>query len=111
MITPTVGRQVWYWRHHENEVFARDTQPEAATVVYVHNDRLVNLQVIDHNGAARPQLSIPLRQPEDYVAPEGSYCEWMPFQKGQAKRQEIDELPGARTVIPAPMTETADKID
>jgi hypothetical protein len=49
MIQPTIGRQVWFWKYTPTE----GEQPEAATVVYVHNERLVNLQVIDHDGHAR----------------------------------------------------------
>lgn len=84
MIKPTIGRQVWFWQFgHTTE----GEQPQAATVCYVFSDRMVNLQVIDHNGIARAMTSVPLRQSED-EAPVGSYCEWMPYQKAVASGQQ-----------------------
>lgn len=90
VITPTIGRQVWFWNAAPSN---REEQPCAATVVYVWNDRMVNLQVIDHGGEARSRTSVPLRQPED-PTPGGMFCEWMPFQVGQAKAQEAEKAPG-----------------
>jgi hypothetical protein len=84
MIVPTIGRQVWYWPAKPPAPLKPVTQPLAATVCFVHSDRMVNLQVIDPNGNASPASSVTLRQPED-EAPQGAYCEWMPFQVGQAK--------------------------
>lgn len=89
VITPTIGRKVWF---HPNgatllngATFADfGAQPLDATVAYVWGDRMVNLQVIDHAGTPHPVTSVPLRQPDD-PAPVWFYCEWMPFQVGQAK--------------------------
>lgn len=94
MIKPTIGRQVWFWGVKPTDA----EQPQAATVCYVWNDRMVNLSVIDHNGGITPHHSVTLRQPED-PAPNSIHCEWMPFQIGQAKAQEptpsqVAELPG-----------------
>jgi hypothetical protein len=90
MITPTIGRQVWYWPRtpepHE--------QPCAATVAYVHDERHVTLQVVDHEGRARPESNVLLRQPEDLAPLDGEYCEWMPFQVGQAKAQASEKTGG-----------------
>jgi hypothetical protein len=86
VITPTIGRQVWFWPL--KRLIEPPTQPLAATVCFVHNDRCVNLQLIDHNGNAIPALSVVLRQPED-ERPEYAYCEWMPYQVGQARAQEV----------------------
>jgi hypothetical protein len=84
MIQPTISRQVWFWRDQRS-----DAQPEAATIAYVHNNWLVNLQVIDHNGNARSETSVHLYQGDnDVPAPNGKFCEWMPYQKGQAARTE-----------------------
>lgn len=94
MITPTIGRQVWYFRHDSGP----GDQAEAATVVYVHNERMVNLQLIGHSGDARAVTSVLLRQPED-EKPESNYCEWMPYQKGQAARTEAVEQ-ALRTGLP-----------
>lgn len=85
IIPPTIGRQVWFWRDGVER--KPDLQPEAATVCYVQGDSMVNLQVIGHNGIARSEVDVSLRQPGD---PEwsGRHAEWMPFQKGQARAQE-----------------------
>lgn len=88
MIKPTIGRQVWFWRRPKARQEPNE-QPQAATVCYVWNDRMVNLSVIDHNGGITPVTSVPLRQPEDNE-PEGLHCEWMPFQVGQAKAAEAE---------------------
>lgn len=91
MIEPTIGRQVWFWATHGA------AQPQAATVCFVHHNRLVNLQVIDHTGSARPAANVTLRQPEDSI-PFGEFAEWMPFQKGQAAKTEQLERAGAAAV-------------
>lgn len=83
MIKPTIGRQVWYW--HLGPI--PRTQPEAATVAYVHSDTLVNLQVISHQGFARSETSVQLCQ-GDGDLPSSKCCEWMPYQKGQAVKTE-----------------------
>lgn len=91
MIKPTIGRQVWFWRAGAvlpaDDITLAD-QPEAATVCYVCGDSLVNLQVIDRNGIPRAETSVSLRQPDDPPWHTTPFCEWMPFQKGQAARTE-----------------------
>jgi hypothetical protein len=78
MIKPTIGRKVWFWRSGAD--VTRD-QPEDATIVFVHNDTLVNLHVIDHNGVARAVTSMSLRQPEYPELIENTPCaQWMPYQ-------------------------------
>lgn len=96
MITPTPGRVVWYRPdpHAAESGFARPFNPEtplAAIVAYVHGDRMVNLTVFDANGVPHPRTSVVFFQEGDPVVPSGSYCEWMPFQKGQAARTEAAE--------------------
>lgn len=93
MIKPTVGRVVWYQPHFSDDtlrVFSNN-QPLAAHVAYVHNDRLVNLMVIDPNGNPQPRTSVVLLQEGDARDVETSFCEWMPFQIGQAKRYEEEK--------------------
>lgn len=100
IIAPTIGRKVWYWPSDYDKHLHLDTHPgflhtaiEAfddkqacdATVVYVHGDRCVNLQVVDHNGNVHKRCSVTLAQPGDAVPDAGGYAEWMPFQVGQAK--------------------------
>lgn len=85
MITPTIGRVVWYRpASHDGD------QPLCALVTYVHSDTMVNLAVFDPNGNPFAATSVPLRQDDD-PAPAGSYAEWMPYQKGQAAKAEALE--------------------
>lgn len=89
MIKPTVGRVVWYTPvDNAPEGVNHKGQPFAAIVTYVFHDRMVNLAVFDHNGVAQSRTSVPLVQ-EGEQPPNGSpYCEWMPYQIGQAKKHE-----------------------
>ena len=87
MITPTVGRVVWFVPDAQDTI-PRSDQVLAAIIAYVHSDALVNLAVIDCNGTMHPRTSVTLIQDG---AKEGSYCTWMPFQKGQAAKTEALE--------------------
>jgi hypothetical protein len=91
MIKPTVGRVVWFWPRVESisrefNFNAGLNQPCAAMVVAVWGDRCVNLSVLDHAGVHHAFGSVPLRQEGD-DAPVCDYCEWMPYQIGQAKKE------------------------
>ncbi len=87
VITPTVGRVVWFHPAPGGDGGLNNysRQPMAAQVCYVLGDRMVNLSVTDHAGQVVPRTSVTLRQDGDPV-PTGSYCEWMPYQLGQAKK-------------------------
>jgi len=83
MITPTVGRIVW---------FQDGVRPaQAAIITHVWSDVMVNLCVFDPNGIPFAKTSITLVQ--DYMtSPSGTpFCEWMPYQKGQAAKTEAVE--------------------
>lgn len=95
VIVPTVGRKVWFypgggmWPAGMQVFPGTDydggvQQPLDATIVYVHDDRLVNLRVIDHAGHAFPVRSVQLVQPGDECCGAGHRAEWMPFQVKQA---------------------------
>jgi hypothetical protein len=60
----------------------------AAIITHVHHDRLVNLAVFDANSHLHPRTSVPLVQEGDPKPEAGGYCEWMPYQKGQASKYE-----------------------
>lgn len=79
IIPPTVGRVVWYYEHGA-------AAPQAAIVAYVHSDRCVNLGVFDPNGHVVGRTSVPLVQEGDAAPERGSYCRWMPYQLGQARK-------------------------
>lgn len=85
MIKPTIGRVVWY-----HPPFTPDSGSNertlAAIVCHVWSDTCVNLAVFDANGVASNQTSVFLFQ-GDSERPSSCYCEWMPYQIGQAKSQ------------------------
>lgn len=89
--TPTVGRIVHY-TPHRTEPIAKGGGKLAAIVTHVWSVNLVNLTVFDANGIPTGRTSVPLLQ-EGTPAPEqGFYCEWMPYQKGQAaKTEELEQ--------------------
>lgn len=103
MIKPTVGRKVWY-RPSLNDLQGpipmymvghpnTEPQPLDATVLAVWGDRCINVQVLDITGKAFTKTSVLLLQEGDPTpkTPEGNevfgYCEWMPYQVGQAAKQ------------------------
>jgi len=86
MIKPSIGRVVWFTESQAARK-ANNGQPFAAIVTYVHSDSLVNLAVFDANGGCIPKTSVFLHQPEDDT-PQNYYCEWMPYQVGQAAKTE-----------------------
>ena len=97
VIAPTIGRRVWYWPSQEdflspqyevNMGSLNANQAFDAGVIFVHNERTVNLLVTDHLGHSHARGSVELWQ-GDMDRPSGAYCEWMPFQKGQAKADAV----------------------
>lgn len=91
IIPPTIGRKVWFRpngaAHLNGAIYANHmpSQPMDATIVCVWGERMVNLAVLDHDGGMHSVRSVPLVQPGDPI-PQGFYCEWMPFQVGQAAK-------------------------
>lgn len=82
MIRPTIGRVVWYHPGPNDPPSVDATQPHAALISHVDNDRQVNLFVIDSEGAPYARKSVKLAQDDD--KPEAGGAQWMPFQVGQA---------------------------
>lgn len=93
MIKPTVGRVVWYHpgAGADSYMVRNGADPMAAIVTAVHSDTLVNLVVFDANGIPNSRTSVRLIQEGEGVEPSDRYCEWMPFQKGQAAKTEHAE--------------------
>ena len=89
MIKPTIGRRVWYWPNTNSAaggfVYSDASQPLDAGIAYVHNDRLINISVADQNGVMHSRTSVQLAQEGDDRPVNGGFCEWMPYQVGQAK--------------------------
>lgn len=95
MIEPTVGRIVLF-HPHVNDGGDPNGQPHAAIVTHVHHDRLINLTVFNENGSIYAKQNVQLVQDEDPFPTDGSYAEWMAFQKGQATKTDsvtVDLLP------------------
>jgi len=92
MTMPTVGRRVWLIiRDGCPAPFARHgDQPHDAGIAFVWHEHLVNISVSDHNGYPQSLTSVHFRQPgeDEPVAPY--WCEWMPYQIGQAKKDEAE---------------------
>lgn len=78
MIEPTIGRVVYYFEGNVNPGEPAEV-PQAATIAYVHDTRMVNLSVVNHSGFQSGMTSIVLVQPGDGL-PSGPRCEWMPYQ-------------------------------
>lgn len=91
IIIPTVGRVVWFYpaSNTAESGFVRNESggPYAAIIARVWSDKLVNLTVFDANGTPHGRTSVALVQGDD-AAPDCAFCGWMPFQKGQAARQD-----------------------
>lgn len=80
MITPTVGRVVWYFDHNGKG-------PMAAIIASVKTDGVLNLGVFAEDGTTFPVTDVTLVQ-EDSEIPASDYCKWMPYQVGQAQKTE-----------------------
>lgn len=96
MIKPTVGRVVWYTPHVDSDARWDKEQPLSASIAYVHGDRCVNIAYIDQAGVSHPSTSVKLLQDGDAKPESGCYCEWMPYQKGQAAKTEQLEAAAAQ---------------
>ena len=97
IIKPTVGRKVWFMPGNETQFTDAmgcpvkpkiiSGQPMDATIVYVWGDRMVNLLVVDHIGNPFSLTSVTLVQESDAYIPANRHCVWMPYQKGQARKE------------------------
>ena len=88
MIKPTVGRGVWY-RMQKPKM--PEEQPHAAIITFVHDDRRVNITYFGRNGSPFGRTGILLIQDGDEIPEQTAFCEWMPYQKGQAAKTEALE--------------------
>lgn len=110
MITPTVGRIVWYY---PDKNWKEDGMPRAAVVAAVAKVRInadeyysLNLTICDTNGETFAMVGVRLIQEGDPTPMAGCFCEWMPYQKGQAAKTE--ELMKAMTPPTLQPVDTAD---
>lgn len=88
-IKPTVGRVVLYIPQKHEGFTVLDDQPCAATIAHVdENGVFCNLTVHDHIGVVHSLRNIPLVQGTIDKPTGGGYCEWMPYQIGQAAKSD-----------------------
>lgn len=85
MITPDVGRTLYYYASQDNPL-PGSPGGLAAKIVHVHSDDMVNLVVWDGQGNMHAKPSIKLVQPDAVVNPGSEHCQWMPWQVEQAKK-------------------------
>ena len=84
MIKPTIGRVVWFRDRHMHDV-----QPNCAFIAFVHSDHKVNLTVCRPSGETYGVQDVLLFCGDGARPPATiAFCEWMPYQKGQAARTE-----------------------
>lgn len=97
MIKPTPGRVVWYWPCADDPTPKFTGEPLAAHIARVKGDRLVNLMVISADGLIYGRHDVLLVQEGDERPVKvGRFCEWMPYQKGQAaKTEQLEHRRGA----------------
>lgn len=97
IIKPTVGRKVHYIPstdpHDDDAEMLTHTvdfvvQPLDATVIAVYADDVVNLSIFDIHGHIFSRRNVKLLQEGDRAPSMGRYAQWMPYQIGQAKKEE-----------------------
>lgn len=89
MIEPTVGRNVHYYQNKHQ--YEEGMQPFHANILYVHNDRMINVAGWNHNGTSYSSSSCPLLQDDDPIPELGYFAVWMPYQKATAVvKAEVD---------------------
>lgn len=106
-IAPTVGRIVWFRPVQPDSFCLEKSEPLAAIITRVWNDVCVNITVFGATGIMGSRKNITLVPDETAVVPPTSYCEWMPYQLGQAARTEAAEAVAASEgPLVAPPVET-----
>lgn len=94
MIKPTIGRVVLVNVRGGLDfanIATHDQKPIPALICAVWSDRCINVGGFDCNGRPFAMPSLPLVQEGDDIPEQGSYAEWMPYQKGQAAKTEALE--------------------
>lgn len=88
-IVPSVGRVMLLMLPNPAGIPCVVGEPLAAIVAGVVDEgRKVNVGFLDHNGAMRDAQNVPVVQ-EGETEPGGAFVKWMPYQLGQARKEEI----------------------
>lgn len=112
MISPTVGRVIWFTPPPADRLIGLTHQPWPALVTYVHGDRMINIAGFNSNGTPFSRTSVRLLQDDEKPSYEGEpVASWMPYQVAQAATvtappvtstpppQKIDETPADLQLI------------
>lgn len=83
MIQPTIGRVVLV----RNRPGGGD-QDEPALISYVFNPRCISVGGFDRYGMPFRGFRLPLAQDDDVL--EGEHAVWMPYQKAQAAKDQLE---------------------
>lgn len=82
MTEPTIGRKVYYFDPTTTSLTSHDrSKPFDVNIVYVWSSTCINIAGFDHNGNLFSRTSVPINE----TAGASAWCEWMPYQQGQAK--------------------------
>lgn len=93
LIEPTPGRVVLFHpEKHDVRLWGQYDGGHVfcALIADVHSPYLVNLMVVGHDGYPHPRINVKLVN-GDVARPhhnDDAFCEWMPYQKGQAAKSE-----------------------
>ncbi len=94
MIKPTVGRIVWFTPDLDDTLISGNEDGiYAAIVTKVWDDTRVNLAVFTAKGVNAARTSVRLLQEGDEKPERGGFCQWMPYQIGQAKKHSDSSMP------------------
>lgn len=99
MITPTVGRIVYFWPA-DGENFYHEA-PLAAIITKVWSNLSVNLAIFTPDGGLMHNVpqQVYLRQPGTNRPVEDRYCEWMPYQvKKEFGSESGEKAAGVETI-------------
>lgn len=98
IIPITNGRVVYFVPHNYPGVtqFIK-TIPLTAHVCHVWDNHLVNLDVIDSNGAHHAITSVQFIQPGEEKPDDRHFAHWMDYQVGQAAKYEAEAAKNAPT--------------
>lgn len=91
MITPTIGRVIWFYKAGNTDP---GVQAEPAFITYVYSDTLINVGGFDRNGSPFGRTSVVLVQKDDTFA--GEHARWMPYQKQAQQEREANVSPAQR---------------
>jgi hypothetical protein len=75
---------VWFYPADHDGIGRLSGQPLSGQVAAVHNDRLVNLCVLDAYGNPQARTNVTLVQPNDAKPDGAAHATWMPYQVSSA---------------------------